>query len=109
MAALSDQFLIVTIMAYVVAMLLHAVEYSFGQRGAVARIAQAPARELVGAGAPVPLQPADPPVTAPAAGWAGRDKAELAGRAALAVTWIAVAAHTVTLVTRGLAAGRIPW
>jgi cytochrome c-type biogenesis protein CcsB len=106
MAALSDQFLIVTIMSYVVAMLLHAAEYSFGQRGAVARIAAAPARELVGAGGP----PVVETVTAtPVTDVAGRGKADLAGRAALVVTWIAVAAHVATLVTRGFAAGRIPW
>ncbi|HET8682021.1 MAG TPA: c-type cytochrome biogenesis protein CcsB, partial [Micromonosporaceae bacterium] len=47
MSALSDQLLVVAILAYLVAMLSYAVEYAFGARGVVARAAT---RELAGAG-----------------------------------------------------------
>ena len=48
MAALSNQLLVVTILAYLVAMVGYAVEYAFGRHGAVARVAS---RELVAVGA----------------------------------------------------------
>ncbi|HEX8628353.1 MAG TPA: c-type cytochrome biogenesis protein CcsB, partial [Catenuloplanes sp.] len=55
MAALSDRLLVVTILGYVVAMVLHAAEYAFGTRSHVGRAAQRPARQLVGAGGPEPV------------------------------------------------------
>src|SRR2546430_6486510 len=50
MAALSDQLLVYAILAYTLAMLAYAVEYSFGTRSVVGRVAT---RELVGAGGPL--------------------------------------------------------
>src|SRR6266511_1924184 len=106
MAALSDHLLVVTILAYLAAMIGYAAEYSFGSRGAVARVAT---RELatVGAGpsdVDFPgLAPAPPAPTPPV------DRAALAGRLAVAVTVLGALVHAATLVTRGLAAGRVPW
>src|SRR5262245_25924573 len=126
MAALSDQLLIAAILGYALAMLGHAAEYAFGTTGAVARAAVRAPRvaQLVGAvgvgaggigtggigaggiGAgderPVAASPAGP--TPPA-----RGRAELFGRGAVAVTALAVLAHIGVLVTRGLAAHRVPW
>ncbi|MFC4108864.1 c-type cytochrome biogenesis protein CcsB [Micromonospora zhanjiangensis] len=115
MAALSDQLLVVAIFAYLIAMVCHAAEYAFGNRGLVGRTAvrRAPARELVGAaiggvddaaapvaGAPVPVAPAGP---------TGSDRtALLAGRAAVALTGLGLLVHLGVLVTRGIAADRMP-
>ncbi|MDI1461855.1 c-type cytochrome biogenesis protein CcsB [Catellatospora sp. KI3] len=109
MAALSDNLLIVTIMSYVVAMLLHAAEYSFGGRGVIAKAAAAPARELVGAGGPPVVE--ESPYAAPPAPAAPRRRinAELIGRAAAVVTAVGALAHVGTIATRALAAGRVPW
>ena len=57
MAELSNQLMVVTVLAYLAAMICHAAEYSFGARSHIGRAAARPARQLVGAGAPVP--PAD--------------------------------------------------
>lgn len=105
MSALSDQLLVVAVLAYLVAMLCYAVEYSFGAKGVVARAAT---RELVGAGvgggsAPLPEAPSAPPIPNKQAG-----SARLAGRWALTLTIVGTAAHLGTLVARGLAAGRLP-
>ncbi|WP_213451460.1 c-type cytochrome biogenesis protein CcsB [Rhizomonospora bruguierae] len=109
MAALSDQFLVVTLLSYLVAMICHAAEYSFGARGVIAKAA---VRELAGAGGPpVSVEVgADGPAGVPAGTAPGRvDRARLAGRAAVAVTILGAAAHLVTLVSRGIAADRMPW
>jgi cytochrome c-type biogenesis protein CcsB len=105
MAALSDQLLVYAILAYALAMLAYAVEYAFGSRSVVGRVAT---RELVGAGAPVDSDtdsdspPASPPAeTVRTAG--------LAGRAALGLTALGWALHLGCVVTRGLAAHRVPW
>jgi cytochrome c-type biogenesis protein CcsB len=123
---LSDRLLVVTILAYLAAMLGYAAEYSFGRRGAVARVAS---RELATVGGPVvsgspgadppgadpvaadPVA-ADPPRADPVAAdplAAGAGRSALLGRLAVAATLAAVSAHALTLVTRGLAAGRVPW
>jgi cytochrome c-type biogenesis protein CcsB len=92
----------------------YAAEYAFGARGAVARVATAEARspQLVGAGAPVDIVTDEPP-TAPVdaappvdrlAGWA-----PMAGRIAVILTALGLASHIASLVTRGIAADRVPW
>ncbi len=104
MSALSDQLLVYAILGYTLAMLAYAVEYAFGTRGVVNRVAT---RELVGAGAPV-----DAPVAVEEVRPAPLDNArigELAGRAALACTAVGWALHAGCVVTRGVAAGRVPW
>jgi cytochrome c-type biogenesis protein CcsB len=106
MAAVSDQFLVYAILGYALAMLAYAVEYAFGSRSVVGRVAE---RELVGAGSPA--APAAPP-TRPA-GIAGLPEnarvAALAGRAALLLTGVGWLLHLGAIVTRGFAAHRVPW
>ncbi|HEX8343888.1 MAG TPA: c-type cytochrome biogenesis protein CcsB [Actinoplanes sp.] len=121
MADLSNQLLVVTVLAYLAAMVCHAVEYAFGTRSHVGRAAARPDRELVGAGAPAPEPPVSPeppavsPIVSPVqpgdGGWdAGRrDGGTWAGRAAVAAFALALVAHLGTLVTRGIAADRMPW
>ena len=110
MAALSDQLLVFAILAYTLAMLAYAVEHSFGTRSLVNRVAS---RELVGAGAAVdpPVDPVDPVERmdrAPAPVDPVR-AAALAGRGALALTLLGWVLHLACIVTRGLAAHRVPW
>ncbi|BCJ65226.1 c-type cytochrome biogenesis protein CcsB [Polymorphospora rubra] len=119
MAALSDQLLVVSIMAYLVAMICHAVEFAFGDRSVVGRVAVRPAREpaLVGAGAAVepppvavePLSAIDGPAGAQPDGPQPSGRAALAGRIAVVLTVVAAVVHLATLVTRGIAAERMPW
>jgi cytochrome c-type biogenesis protein CcsB len=87
MATLSDQLLVVTILAYVAAMVAHAAEYAFSAR---------PSRALVGAGAGT----ADP---APAT------RSGILPRLAVVTLVLAVTVHLTTLVARGIAADRLPW
>ncbi|MGB2570345.1 c-type cytochrome biogenesis protein CcsB [Micromonospora citrea] len=110
MAELSDQLVTFAILAYLVAMISHAVEYALGNARAVS--AKAPARELVGAGVGAP----GGTVTAPAAPTDDEvrtartaRRAELAGRIAAWVTVVAAAIHLGAVVTRGIAADRMPW
>jgi cytochrome c-type biogenesis protein CcsB len=103
MAEFSNQLMVVTVLAYLAAMVCHAAEYAFGSRSHVGRAAARPARELVGAGAPVESvgPPPAPASTVDRAGWAGR--------AAVGTFGIGFLAHLGTLVTRGVAADRMPW
>jgi cytochrome c-type biogenesis protein CcsB len=108
LATLSDRLLVGAILLYSTAMLAYAVEYSFGRRGTVARAAAAtsPGRVLVGAGGPdvdsgpVPVvPPQDPESSGP-----GR-----VGATAVVLTAIGALLHAGVLLTRGLAAHRVPW
>jgi cytochrome c-type biogenesis protein CcsB len=103
MGALSNQLLVVTILSYLAAMLCYAAEYAFGERGVVARVAS---RELVGAGGPVTLTESVEVETREAV---SLRRVNRVGVAAVVLTGIALAAHAATLLTRGLAAGRVPW
>ncbi|MEU7587228.1 c-type cytochrome biogenesis protein CcsB [Micromonospora sp. NPDC049230] len=109
MSALSDNLVTFAILTYLIAMISHAVEYALGN--ARTRIAVAsPARELVGAGVGggggiSPKAPA--PVPAPADASARR--ARIAGLVAVGATALAAVLHLAALVTRGLAADRMPW
>ncbi|MGW4464639.1 c-type cytochrome biogenesis protein CcsB [Micromonospora sp. NPDC004704] len=115
MAALSDQLLVFTILGYLIAMISHAASYAFSGRGAVAAISR-PARQLVtvgaaesGSGAPTPP---DAPVGNPSTGNVpprSTGRAEVAARIALVATVLATALHLGALVTRGVAADRLPW
>jgi len=103
MGALSNQLLVVTILSYLASMLCYAAEYAFGERGAVARVAS---RELVGAGAPVSLSTT---VDEQAREAVGLRRVNRIGLVAVVLTGVGLAAHAATLLTRGLAAGRVPW
>lgn len=118
MAALSDQLLAVTVLAYLAAMLCYAAEYAFRAR---------PARALALAASPTssswpsPPSPSGAPRPRPSAQHgeegptqvggtqAGRPGGEWLSRVALSVLLLAAAVHLATAVTRGLAAQRPPW
>ncbi|UQU64722.1 c-type cytochrome biogenesis protein CcsB [Couchioplanes caeruleus] len=108
MAELSNQLMAVTVLAYLAAMVCYAAEYAFGDRSHIGRAATRPARQLVGAGAPVPPADAAAEPAAPAEA-PRRDRGELLGRIGVGLNWLAFALHLGTVVTRGLAAHRMPW
>ncbi|WP_250002170.1 c-type cytochrome biogenesis protein CcsB [Actinoplanes sp. M2I2] len=116
MAELSNQLMAAAVLAYLIAMVCYAGEYAFGKRSRIGRAAIRPveAKQLVGAGATVPADtvPADavPPVVVETSETpAGRDRGELVGRIAVGVNVLAVLLHLGGLVTRGVAADRMPW
>lgn len=82
---------------YLLAMVLHAVEYSAG-RAPVATAARAAAG---GSGPVVTLAPPELE--------SGRSKPERVGRSAVALTGLAVLVHAGSLALRGAAIGRLPW
>jgi cytochrome c-type biogenesis protein CcsB len=116
MAQLSDQLLLVTVLAYVVAMITYAAQYAFGDRGLVARAAARPATAahpakapaLAGApGGDTSRPPA--PVIDEAADGSGNPRVVLLGRVALGALLAAAVLHLAATVTRGIAADRLPW
>jgi cytochrome c-type biogenesis protein CcsB len=110
MAELSNQLMAFTVLAYLAAMVCYAAEYAFGSRSHIGRAAARPARELVGAGsgsgsavieldsAPVPVE-GEPPA----------NRGHLFGGIAVGLNVLAALLHLGTLVTRGVAADRMPW
>ncbi|MGR6316671.1 c-type cytochrome biogenesis protein CcsB [Micromonospora soli] len=111
MSALSDQLVTFAILAYLVAMISHAVEYALGNARKVPGTAAAPARELVGAGVGGPGGTVAEPAVVPAETRPSRSAARalLAGRIAAWITVLAAALHLGAVVARGLAAERMPW
>ena len=124
MSEASNQLLVVTILAYLAAMIAYAAEFSFGSRGVVARAAaRSEDRELVAAGAAAAPVSGDlggesgsGPRLATKIADAGRDgappespRAAMLGRLGVALTVVGWLAHLTTIVTRGLAAHRVPW
>jgi len=97
MAELSNQLMALTVLAYVAAMVCYAGEYAFGTRSHIARAAT---RELVGAGGP--------PVTEEAAPRPD-NRGNLIGKVGVGINVLALVLHLGTLVTRGIAADRMPW
>jgi cytochrome c-type biogenesis protein CcsB len=88
LAELSDTLFSVAVALYSVAVVAFSAQLAFGRR---------PARQLVPAGGGVAEAPAAP---SPTGRW---------GLAGLAVTVLGAAVHAGVLVTRGMAAGRLPW
>ncbi|MBX7269526.1 c-type cytochrome biogenesis protein CcsB [Micromonospora sp. Llam7] len=126
MSALSDQVVSIATLVYLLAMISHAVEYALGNGRA--RAVAAPTRELVGAAAAPGGVSAGGGLAAGSGALAGGgaagggaaiavpDRAEriarragLAGRVAVGLTVLGAALHLAGLVTRGLAADRMPW
>jgi cytochrome c-type biogenesis protein CcsB len=92
----------VAVGVYVLAMLFSLIDQAFGRR--TPRVERA--RELVGAGAPVPPpDTAEPEPESPSRG----ERARRFGRMSVALTVLGVAMHLSALVLRGLATGRVPW
>lgn len=120
MAVLSDNLMTVTVVVYSLAMLGYAAEFAFG-RVARSESAAAPERVLAGAGGPEVTAGADgaadtgPPPGAAAAGGPVAGSADSTGtaatigRVAVVLTALAWVGHLGSIVTRGLAAGRLPW
>jgi cytochrome c-type biogenesis protein CcsB len=101
MAELSNQLMALTVLAYLAAMVCYAAEYAFGDRSHIGRAAT---RELVGAGGPaVIVSPIEEPQPAP------RDRGRMLGLIAVGFNALALLLHLGTLVTRGVAADRMPW
>ncbi|WP_422737804.1 c-type cytochrome biogenesis protein CcsB [Micromonospora sp. WMMD729] len=119
MSALSDNLVTFAILTYLIAMISHAVEYALGNartRAAVASPArelaarELVARELVGAGVGgAGGVTAEPPAQVPPPVDGSARRARLAGLVAVAATAVAAVLHLAALVTRGLAADRMPW
>ncbi|MFI0791720.1 c-type cytochrome biogenesis protein CcsB [Micromonospora rubida] len=108
MSALSDQLVTFATLAYLVAMICHAVEYALGNARAVAPAA----RELVGAGVGGAGDLVDAPagpIAPPARVGRSAQRARLAGLVAVGITVLAAALHLAATVTRGIAADRMPW
>jgi cytochrome c-type biogenesis protein CcsB len=89
LAELSDTLFSIAVALYSVAVVAFSAQLAFGRR---------PARELVPAGAGAPTEAPAPP--------ARTDRWGLAG---LAVTAVGAVVHAGVLVTRGMAADRLPW
>jgi cytochrome c-type biogenesis protein CcsB len=92
---------------YVLAMLFSLAELAFGRR-----VAAAPARELVGAGAPADdLAPEEPvePVEDDAEPESRGGRAERFGRMAVSLIVFGALLHLSALVLRAFATGRVPW
>jgi len=117
MSALSDQMLIVAMFGYLLAMVGHAAEYALGRTRRVPAAVAAP--ELVGAAVGAASTGASSALSSDAdslgdAGSAvtGSDQsrfAPLAGRIAVGLTFLAALAHFVCLLSRAIAADRVPW
>ena len=108
MAELSNHLMALAVLAYLTAMVCYAGEYAFGNRGRIGKAASRPAKQLVGAGAPVPDDEV-PPLAAPPAPAKHNGAGEWAGRIAVGVNLLAVLLHLGALVSRGIAADRMPW
>ena len=106
MAELSNHLMAVTVLAYLAAMIGYAAEYAFGNRSHVGRAAARPAKQLVGAGAPVDVA-LEVEGSKPAHGT--RDAGTLAGWTAVGLNAAGLLLHLGALVTRGIAADRMPW
>jgi cytochrome c-type biogenesis protein CcsB len=97
LASYGDLAFNTTLVLYLLAMVLHAVEYAARREVAVPA-----ATEMHGSGVAI-LEP--PAAAAPPR----RSPVERAGRAAVALLVLAAGVHGVSLVFRGLAVGRVPW
>ena len=94
LAALSDTLFTVAVGLYSLAVVAFCAQLAFGRRAV---------RELVGAGAPVSAPAAQPPSEQDSA------RGHRWGQIAVGLTVAGVLAHAGVLVTRGLAADRLPW
>jgi len=107
MAELSNNLMAFTVLAYLAAMVGYAAEYAFGNRSHVGRAAARPARQLVGAGALGAAVP--PPDDVVEVDRPQRDLGKIAGRIAVGLNAAGLLLHLGTLVTRAVAADRMPW
>jgi cytochrome c-type biogenesis protein CcsB len=99
-AHLSDSLLFVAVLVYAFAMLGFAADAASRRATRVLSLTPS-AAVLVGAGGPAVTRPVDAPLQEPRPGYAGT--------AALGLTGLGWLAHLTSVVTRGVAAGRVPW
>jgi cytochrome c-type biogenesis protein CcsB len=93
---------------YAIAMMSHALEWAMGRAVVAAAEAEKPAEVLVASGgAPVDVVPATASGAAESA--ARSERVDAASRVGLLLTWLGFLLHLAGVVTRGLAAGRVPW
>jgi len=115
MARLSDHFLLVTVVIYSLAMLAYAGELAYGRRRAKATATQREPALAVAAAGSARARPDGPGRAGPGGTVREGQAAEIARpagpwiRAALALTAAGLATHGLGIVTRGLAAHRVPW
>jgi cytochrome c-type biogenesis protein CcsB len=104
MAHLSNQLMLGAALVYVVAMVAYAAELAFARRPEAEAEAEVPeqAKVLVGAGGPETEAPDDAPEVDE------RRKVDW-GRFAILMNVIAWGLHGAEIVTRGIAADRVPW
>jgi cytochrome c-type biogenesis protein CcsB len=100
LAQVSDNLVYSAIVVYALAMLALVGEWAFGSRSRVGRSA-----ELVGAGG-VPSGAVSPAGSSPA-GSTGR--AVRLARVGISLTLLGFGLHSLAVLTRGLAVGRVPW
>jgi cytochrome c-type biogenesis protein CcsB len=95
LARLSDTFFTITVVVYSLAVVAFCAELAFGRPAARTR-------QLVAAGSgsdlPTPPVPAEEPA-----------RARRLGQVAMLLTGLGLLTHAAVVVTRGLAAGRLPW
>jgi cytochrome c-type biogenesis protein CcsB len=103
LASYSDLAYGTALVLYLLAMVLHAVEYAAG-RVPVTAAAGRTAAEGNG-----PVATLAPPDLAPSNNAPHRGRAERIGRSAVALTGLAALVHASSLALRGAAIGRVPW
>ncbi|WP_329245354.1 c-type cytochrome biogenesis protein CcsB [Actinoallomurus sp. NBC_01490] len=114
LAHLSNQLMLGAVLVYVVTMVAYAAELSFARRRADAEVPADHARVLVGAGGP---EVAETEALDAEAGEAGETADEPASerrqidwsRFAILMNVVAWGLHGAEIVTRGMAADRVPW
>ena len=108
LANLSNQLMLGAVLVYVVAMVAYAGEIAFARREAESDVPEQ-TRVLVGAGGPD--TPADTPADAPETEAPATDERRKVdwGRFAILMNVIAWGLHGAEIVTRGMAADRVPW
>ena len=103
-AQLSNLAMVSSVVLYTLAMLVHAAEWAFSRDLSAAK-ASARTSVAVGAGAPVeePAPEVDPPSTGSSL------RIDKAARMGVALMLVGFGVHLVSIVARGVAAGRPPW
>lgn len=95
---------------YVLAMMSHAIEWATGRAKVVAAAVEQPAGVLVGSGSAQDVVGPPLPGSSVPAGEDGRSaRTEAASRIGLTLTWLAFLLHFAGVLTRALAAERVPW
>ncbi|GGS77569.1 cytochrome c biogenesis protein CcsA [Nonomuraea spiralis] len=108
LAGLSDNFVVATVLLYIIAMVGFAMELAFGRAVLGKAAVKRAARQPVMAGAPSggDVEPEEAvAVPEPVKGGV----AALAGRIALVLAWIGWVGNLGAIITRGLAVDRWPW